>query len=74
MAPIPQAQEGGCHCRAVRFRALNEPVRKAACHCRSCQRRTGSAFGMGAYFSEVDVQLDGELRPTSTARTRADAG
>ena len=59
---MAQIQEGGCHCGAVRFRAMREPVRKAACHCRSCQRRTGSAFGMGAYFNEVDVQLDGELR------------
>ena len=59
---MPQIHEGGCHCGAVRFRATNEPVRKAACHCRSCQRRTGSAFGMGAYFNESDVELDGELR------------
>ena len=59
---MAQIHEGGCHCGAVRFRTTNEPMRKAACHCRSCQRRTGSAFGMGAYFNEGDVELRGELR------------
>ena len=59
---MAQIHEGGCHCGAVRFRTTNEPVRKAACHCRSCQRRTGSAFGMGAYFNASDVELRGELR------------
>src|SRR3954447_4347857 len=59
---MAQIREGGCHCGAVRFRATREPVRKPPCHCRSCQRRTGSAFGMGAYFNESDVELRGELR------------
>ena len=57
-----QIHEGGCLCGAVRYRAKNEPVRRAVCHCRSCQRRTGSAFGIGAYFDETDVELHGTLR------------
>ena len=27
-----------------------EPVVVAICHCTDCQRRTGSAFGVGAFF------------------------
>jgi hypothetical protein len=53
--------EGGCLCRAVRYRVKNEPVRASVCHCRNCQRRTGSAFGIGAYFRDEDVELSGEL-------------
>jgi hypothetical protein len=59
---MPQIHEGGCLCGAVRYRAMNEPVRASICHCRNCQRRTGSAFGIGAYFKETDVEIRGELR------------
>ncbi len=35
---------GGCRCGAVRYEA-NEPLSKGTvCHCRGCQRTTGSAF------------------------------
>ena len=33
--------EGGCYCRAVRYRAAGEPVIKGQCHCRECQYITG---------------------------------
>ena len=56
------AREGGCICGAVRFRVTNAPFRTSVCHCRFCQRRTGSAFGIGVYFRKADFQLlQGEL-------------
>jgi hypothetical protein len=56
-------QEGGCLCGAVRYRVKNAPFRTSVCHCRFCQRRTGSAFGVGAYFRKEDFELvRGELR------------
>jgi len=55
--------EGGCVCGAVRYRVKDQPVRNSACHCTFCQRRTGSAFGLGAYYKQKDVELlKGELR------------
>ena len=54
-------REGGCLCGAVRYRVKNDPMRGGVCHCRSCQRRTGSAFGIGAHFKEADVEVRGEL-------------
>jgi len=55
--------EGGCLCGAVRYRAEGSPLRTAVCHCTMCQRRTGSAFGVGAYFKAEQVTvLRGELR------------
>lgn len=54
--------EGGCLCGAVRYRVKAEPVRASICHCRNCQRRTGSAFGIGAYFKQADVEFLGDLK------------
>jgi len=55
-------REGGCVCGAVRYRVRNAPFRTGVCHCRFCQRRTGSAFGVGVYFRKDDFELlQGEL-------------
>lgn len=58
-----ETHEGGCACGEVRYRTQGRPVRTSACHCTFCQRRTGSAFGLGAYFDAAQVKiLRGELR------------
>ena len=40
--------EGGCACRAVRYRLLSAPLIVHACHCTECQRLTGTAFALNA--------------------------
>ena len=40
--------DGGCRCGALRFRVEVAPLMTAACHCRGCQRMTGSAFSLTA--------------------------
>ena len=50
-------REGGCACGAVRYRTTGAPLRTSICHCRSCQRRTGSAFGVNVYFKDDDFQV-----------------
>jgi hypothetical protein len=46
---------GGCLCGAVRWRTTAEPMRVTICHCRMCQKNTGSAFGPYATFAAGDV-------------------
>jgi hypothetical protein len=35
---------GGCLCGAVRYESTGDPVFSLQCHCRDCQRQTGSAY------------------------------
>jgi len=53
--------EGGCACRAVRYRMTGGPMFVHCCHCRWCQRETGAAFALNAMI-EADrvVVLTGE--------------
>ncbi|MBK8254494.1 MAG: GFA family protein [Polyangiaceae bacterium] len=40
--------EGGCDCRAVRYRVTSAPLFVHCCHCRWCQRESGAAFALNA--------------------------
>jgi len=58
------ALEGGCACGAVRYRFESAPMFVHCCHCRDCQRQTGSAFVLNALIETHRVAvLSGETRP-----------
>jgi hypothetical protein len=48
--------DGGCTCRAVRYRMTDRPLFVHCCHCRWCQRETGTAFALNALI-EADRVL-----------------
>jgi hypothetical protein len=55
---------GGCACGAVRYQLMHEPLFVHACHCRDCQRHTGSAFVVNAMVMATDiVVMQGALAP-----------
>lgn len=49
--------EGGCTCGQVRYRVLAMPMIVHCCHCRWCQRQTGSAFALNALVEADRVVL-----------------
>ena len=57
--PSPTAfpQEGGCDCRHVRYRMESKPLFVHCCHCRWCQRESGSAFALNAMIESDRVTL-----------------
>jgi hypothetical protein len=52
---------GGCRCGKVRFRMEAAPIITHACHCRTCQKVTGTAFAINSMI-ETDrlTILEGE--------------
>src|SRR6478735_5592008 len=49
--------EGGCTCRAVRYRLASRPLFVHCCHCTWCQRESGSAFALNAMIESERVEL-----------------
>lgn len=49
--------EGGCTCRAVRYRMMTKPLFVHCCHCRWCQRETGASFALNAMIEADRVEL-----------------
>jgi len=41
---MPARFAGGCACGAIRYQCTAAPLFSLNCHCRDCQRETGSAF------------------------------
>jgi hypothetical protein len=53
---------GACLCGAVRYTSSAEPVRSAVCHCRDCQRFTGSAFGALVAVAKEALTITGAMK------------
>ena len=63
----PFPLEGGCDCRAVRYRMKTKPLFVHCCHCRWCQRETGASFALNAMIEADRVELlQGELDVVNT--------
>ena len=55
--------EGGCHCRAVRYRVTGAPLSSIICHCQSCRRASAAPSVAWLTFAVAYFEvLSGELR------------
>jgi hypothetical protein len=74
MSDVEQGQglEGGCACGSVRFRLTRAPMFVHCCHCRDCQRQTGTAFVINALIETTCIEIiKGE---TAATRMPTDSG
>ena len=64
--------EGGCECGSVRYRLTADPIFVNCCHCRNCQKITGSAFAINALIEadQIDVSEGAESLSTVDGATR----
>jgi len=51
-----------CACRQLQAEADGEPLIVSMCHCTECQRRTGSPFGLGAWYQKDKVRIRGQTK------------
>jgi len=53
---------GGCMCGAIRYECEAEPIAMGNCHCRDCQRATGSGFAAAVLVPISAVKISGEVK------------
>lgn len=49
--------QGGCACGAIRYECASKPIASFNCHCRACQRFTGSAYISGVLVPSAAFEL-----------------
>jgi hypothetical protein len=58
---------GGCLCGAVRYEIGAKPVRMVNCHCRTCQKWSGSAYMALLFVPAAALKITGNYREFPTA-------
>ncbi len=53
--------EGGCACGAARYAIAGDPAMTMQCHCRACQKDTGTGHSSILVFPKTAVTFTGRL-------------
>lgn len=64
-------RRGSCLCGSVQVTLSADPVAVGICHCRDCQKQTGTSFSMVALVPLSSVEVTGQL---GRFDTRGDSG
>ncbi|MBN9499315.1 MAG: GFA family protein [Alphaproteobacteria bacterium] len=59
------ARMAKCVCGGLVVTCTGEPKKVSLCHCQACQRRTGSSYGVAAFFDREDVRAEGPSKSYS---------
>jgi hypothetical protein len=63
--------EGGCSCGKVRYSSDADPMFTGVCHCKTCQKITGSSFSVVIAVPDPALKVTGTL---SSFDTKGDTG
>jgi hypothetical protein len=66
-------RHAACTCGALSLSVRGEPRLVGMCHCLACQRRTGSAFGAGAFFTREQISELSGARSTYSRKGESGA-
>lgn len=53
-----QVREGQCFCGSLRYRMHGRPMFVHCCHCKDCQRQSGSAFAINGLIEADRIELN----------------
>jgi hypothetical protein len=53
---------GGCLCGNIRYECAAEPILMGNCHCRDCQRSTGTAYAAAILVRRAAMKIFGEVK------------
>lgn len=70
-AAAPVRRVAACACGQLRLTCTGDPGSVSACHCLDCQRRTGSAFGIAAFYRRENTAVEGRA---ATCVRQGDSG
>lgn len=62
MSNVALPQAGGCACGAARYELKGRPLLAYACHCHTCQSRSGAAFSLSLVIRTEDVSMTGTFK------------
>jgi hypothetical protein len=62
---------GGCMCGAVRYECTADPMFMGNCHCRDCQRASGTAYNAAIGVPKSAVKVTGDVK---YYESKADSG
>ena len=63
---------GHCNCGGVKYTCDEQPQITAVCHCKTCQRQTGSNLSLIVGINDSILHVEGETLGTFV--TRGDSG
>ena len=50
-----KVREAACACGGLKVKLQGDPMKVSSCCCQQCQRRTGSFYGVTAFFEEGQI-------------------
>ena len=54
-------RQGGCLCGQVRYELFGEPLAVVICHCKNCQKQSGSTFSINIIGQSEQIEIQGNL-------------